>query len=48
MRQFEEQTRKVKEVTRIVCNKCGKVIPVIEGVPREDVLTVDKRWERSF
>ena len=44
MRQFEEQTRKVKEVTRIVCNKCGKVIPVIEGVPREDVLTVDKRW----
>ena len=43
MRQFEEQTRKVKEVTSIVCNKCGRVIPVIEGVPQEDVLSVDKR-----
>ena len=44
MRQFKEQTRKVKEVTSIVCNKCGRVIPVVEGVPQEDVLTVDKRW----
>lgn len=44
MRQFKEQIRKVKEVTSIVCNKCGKVIPVVEGVPQEDVLTVDKRW----
>ena len=44
MRQFKEQTRKVKEVTGIVCNKCGRVIPVVEGVPQEDVLTVDKRW----
>ncbi len=44
MRQFEEQTKKVKEVTSIVCNKCGRVIPVIEGVPQEDVLSVDKRW----
>ena len=35
MRQFKERTRKVKEVTRI---------PVVEGVPQEDVLTVDKRW----
>ena len=32
MRQFEEQTKKVKEVTSIVCNKCGRVIPVIEAV----------------
>ena len=45
MRQFEEQTKKVKEVTSIVCNKCGRVIPVIEGVPQEDVLSVDKRWD---
>ena len=43
MRQFKEQTRKVKEVTSIVCNKCGRVIPVVEGVPQEDVLTVDNR-----
>lgn len=39
MRQFKEQIRKVKEVTSIVCNKCGKVITVVEGVPQEDVLT---------
>ena len=44
MRQFKERTRKVKEVTSIVCNKCGRVIPVVEGVPQEDVLTGDKRW----
>ena len=44
MRQFKERTRKVKEVTSIVCNKCGRVISVVEGVPQEDVLTVDKRW----
>ena len=44
MRRFKEQTRKVKEVTSIVCNKCGREIPVVEGVPQEDVLTVDKRW----
>ena len=44
MRQLEEQTRKVKEVTGIVCNKCGRVIPVVEGVPQEDVLSMDKRW----
>ena len=42
MRQFEEQTKKVKEVTSIVCNKCGRVIPVIERGPQEDVLSVDK------
>ena len=40
MRQFEEQTKKVKEVSSIVCNKCGRVIPVIVGVPQEDVLRV--------
>ncbi len=30
MRQFKEQTKKVKEVTSMVCNKCGRVIPVVE------------------
>ena len=44
MRQFKEQIRKVKEVTSIVCNKCGKVITVLEWVPQEVVLTVYKRW----
>lgn len=44
MRQFVEQTRETKELTQIICNKCGKRIPVIQGVPREDVLSIDKRW----
>ncbi len=41
---LKNRQKKVKEVTSIVCNKCGRVIPVIEGVPQEDVLSVDKRW----
>ena len=41
MRQFKERTRKVKEVTSIVCNKCGREITVVEGDPQEDLLTVE-------
>lgn len=44
MRQFVEQIKETKELTWIICNKCGKRIPVIQGVPREDVLNVEKRW----
>ena len=44
MRQFVEQTRETKEITRIICNKCGKMIPVVKGVPQQDILSVDKRW----
>lgn len=31
-------------VSKIVCNKCKKEIMIKNGVPEEDVLTVEKRW----
>lgn len=32
------------ELVEIICNKCGKRIPVIKGVPQEDSLHVEKSW----
>lgn len=28
----------------IVCNKCGKIIEIKNGVEMQDVLSVEKRW----
>ena len=36
--------KETKEVEKIYCNKCGKEIVVKNGVPQEDILTVEKRW----
>lgn len=36
--------KETKEIDRIICNKCGKEICVNDGCPKEDVLTVEKRW----
>ena len=33
-----------KELEQIVCNKCGKMIYVCNGIPEGDVLSVEKRW----
>ena len=44
MRQYETKVRETEEIAKIVCNKCGREIPVVEGVPREDVLEVEKHW----
>ena len=33
-----------KEVTKIICNKCGKEIAVENGMAKEDTLSVQKRW----
>lgn len=44
MRQYNTSLKETKEVEKIICNKCGKEIPVQGGVPREDVLEVEKRW----
>lgn len=38
---FEEQEKKV---TRIICNKCKREIEVVNGIPREDVFSAEKRW----
>ena len=44
MRQYETKIKETKEINKIICNKCGKEIPVSEGGPREDFLEVEKRW----
>ncbi len=38
MRQYHTTVKKTKEIDKIICNRCGRSIPVIQGVPREDVL----------
>lgn len=44
MRQYKIEEKETKEIAKIVCNKCGREIEVSGGVPREDVLHVEKRW----
>ena len=44
MRQYHRIVKETQELDTIVCNCCGKRIPVIKGVPAEDVLEVEKRW----
>ena len=44
MRQYACKEKTEKEVAKIICNRCGKEIEVINGIPREEVLTVEKRW----
>ena len=44
MRQYRDSLKETKEVTKIICNKCGREIMVRGGVPQEDVLNVTKRW----
>ena len=42
MRQY--QMKETKEVNKIICNKCGKEIPVINGQAEEGVFSVDYTW----
>lgn len=44
MRQFEIHNKEQKETTKIICNLCKKEIEVKNGIPKEDVLSVEKRW----
>lgn len=44
MRQYITSLKETKEIEKIICNKCGKEIPVLKGVPQQDVLQVEKRW----
>lgn len=44
MRQYEICKVQKKETVKIVCNMCKKEIDVVNGIPQEDVLTVEKRW----
>lgn len=42
MRQYE--MKEIKEIKKIICNKCGKEILIQSEIPQEDYLSVDKRW----
>lgn len=44
MRRFTDYETNEKRLSDIFCNRCGKKIQVINGVPEEDVLSVEKRW----
>lgn len=44
MRQFTVRDKQEKEISKIICNKCGKEIEVVNGFAKEEVLTVEKLW----
>ena len=46
MRQYchIKKTEEIKEVSRMICNRCGKEIPVVDGQAREGVFSVDYSW----
>ena len=44
MRQYKLEQRVTDELEKIICNKCGKEIEVIQGIAQEDYLAVKKRW----
>ncbi len=42
MRQY--QIKETKDVKKIVCNKCGKEITVVDGRAEEGVFSADVAW----
>ena len=44
MRQYKTCEKREKRTEKIVCNMCKKEIKVVNGMPEEEVLTVEKRW----
>ena len=42
MRQY--QLKETKEVKKIICNKCGREIPVVNGRAEEGVFCADWTW----
>lgn len=42
MRQY--QKTETREIKKIICNGCGKEIEVENGIAKEEVLSVEKRW----
>ena len=34
----------MRQVDKIICNKCGKEIEIEKGIYHKDVLSVEKRW----
>ena len=51
MRQY--QLKETKEITKIICNRCGKETKVVSGIPKRDAscraylgLFFWKRWRK--
>lgn len=45
MRQYQlKETKELQNLSRIICNKCGKEIPVVNGHETEGVLRVEHTW----
>lgn len=46
MRQYRhiQKTEEFKVINKIICNQCGKEIPVVNGQAQEGVFSVDYTW----
>ena len=46
MRQYHhiKKTEEIKEISKMICNQCGKEIPVVNGQAREGVFSADYSW----
>ncbi|MCI8836253.1 MAG: hypothetical protein HFH24_12955 [Ruminococcus sp.] len=45
MRQYQiKGTKEIQEISKIICNRCGKEIPVVNGLPQEGVFSADYTW----
>lgn len=44
MRQYQKETKEIKNVQKIICNKCGKEITVSNGHETEGVFHVNYTW----
>lgn len=46
MRQYQiKRTEEIqKEVSKIICNQCGKEIPVVNGQEQEGVFSMEYTW----
>lgn len=42
MRQY--QLKETKEITKIICNRCGKETKVVSGIPKREMLHVEHIW----
>ncbi len=46
MRQYHhiKKTEEIKEISKMICNQCGKEIQVVNGQAREGVFSADYSW----
>lgn len=42
MREYKDT--EAKKLSRLICNGCGKIIPVKQGLPESEVFQVCQKW----